>query len=59
MLEKTAASKLIILSVCESPTYIEARETQTKRDWTGSNSTLIHQVKSSNEWAAGFSKDFG
>ena len=46
-------------SVCEYPTYVEAREKTTKKDWTGSNSILVHQLKNSTEWAIGFSKDFG
>ena len=48
-----------LFSACESPSYIEARERETKRDWTGSDSILIHLVESSKEWAAGYSKDFG
>ena len=48
-----------LLSVCEKPIYIEVREKLSKRDWTGSESFLIHQVKSSKDWASGFSKDFG
>ena len=47
------------LSVCEKPIYIEAREKKSKRDWTRSNSILIHQVKNSTKWAYGFSTDFG
>ena len=46
-------------SVCQKPTYVEAREKITLKDWTGSESILIHQMKSKNEWATGFSKDFG
>ena len=46
-------------SVCEDPIYIEAREVSTEKDWIGSDSLIIHQVKNTNEWAFGFSKDFG
>ena len=47
------------LSVCEEPIYIEAREVSTKKDWIGSNSLILHQVKSTEDWAFGLSKDFG
>ena len=48
-----------LFSVCEHPTYIEAREKLTLRDWTGSDSVLVHKMKLTGEWATGFSKDFG
>ena len=51
-----------LFSVCESPTYIEARERYTYKTWMGLDSTLIYLVKSNEEnpsWAMGFSKDFG
>lgn len=47
------------LSVCESPIYIEARESMTNKSWIGLDSTLIYYDKSKNDWAMGFSKDFG
>ena len=50
---------LNLLSVCAKPIYIEAREVITKKYWTGSNSTLIYQVKETGKWAYGLSKDFG
>ena len=48
-----------IFSVCEDPIYIEAREVSTEKDWIGSGSLIIHQVKNTADWAFGFSKDFG
>ena len=53
------AIQTLYFSVCENPIYVEAREVITKIDWIGSDSLQIHQVKSSREWAYGFSKDFG
>ena len=50
---------IVPFSVCEEPIYIEAREKSTKIDWMGSDSIIIHEVKSKKEWASGFSKDFG
>ena len=47
------------LSVCEEPIYIEAREVSTEKDWIGSNSLILHQVKNTEDWAFGLSKDFG
>ena len=55
-------SNQFFFSVCESPTYIEARERETNKTWMGLDSTLIYLVKSNEEtpsWAMGFSKDFG
>ena len=55
-------SDINFFSVCESPTYIEARERETNKTWMGLDSTLIYLVKSNDEnpsWAIGFSKDFG
>ena len=46
-------------SACENPIYIEAREIMTKKDWTGSDSILIHQVKDTTTWAYGISNHFG
>ena len=46
-------------SVCEEPIYIEAREVSTEKDWIGSNSLILHQVKNTEDWAFGLSKDFG
>ena len=48
-----------MFSICSNPIYVEAREKISKKDWTGSDSILIHKVKSSNKWSNGFSKDFG
>ena len=45
--------------MCEDPIYIEAREVSTEKDWIGSGSLIIHQVKNTEDWAFGFSKDFG
>ena len=50
---------LKIFRVCERPIYIEAREKLTKKDWTGSDSILINQMKNSTQWSYGFSIDFG
>ena len=50
---------LIFFSYCDKPIYIEAREVETKKDWTGSESILIHQVPNTTRWAYGVSKDFG
>ena len=47
------------LSVCKEPIYIEAREVSTEKDWIGSNSLILHQVKNTEDWAFGLSKDFG
>ena len=51
-----------ILSVCEYPTYIEARERHTNKSWMGLDSILVYLVEYDEEnpsWAVGFSKDFG
>ena len=48
-----------LFSVCKNPIYIEAREISSKKDWTGSDSILIHQVKDTEKWAFGLSKDYG
>ena len=48
-----------MLRVCSSPVYVEARETETKIDWLGSDSRLIHRDPSTFEWAHGFSNEFG
>ena len=48
-----------IFSVCQEPIYIEAREVWTEKDWIGSNSLILHQVKNTEDWAFGLSKDFG
>ena len=48
-----------LLSVCEEPIYIEAREVSTEKDWIGSDSLILHQVKNTEDWAFGLSKDFG
>ena len=50
---------LIYFSNCDKPIYIEAREIETKKDWTGSESILLHQVQNTTRWAHGVSKDFG
>ena len=50
---------IVPFSVCEEPIYIEAREEKTKKDWLGSDSIILHKVKSNGVWASGFSKDFG
>ena len=50
---------LIFFSYCDKPIYIEAREVETKKDWTGSESILLHQVQNTTRWAYGVSKDFG
>ena len=50
---------MIIISVCEFPTYIQAREKNSHIDWLGSRSSLIHKVRSTQKWASGYSKDFG
>ena len=50
---------LIFFSYCDKPIYIEAREVETKKDWTGSESILLHQVENTTRWAHGVSKDFG
>ena len=57
-LHNTKENKYIQFRVCGNPIYIEAREQKTKKDWTGSKSTLIHQVNSTT-WAYGFSNKFG
>ena len=67
MITKRYSSKFLIsitrfqisCSVCSSPLYMEAREKKTKIDWLGSNSTIIHRIKSNDGWANGFSNDFG
>jgi len=38
------------LSVCKEPIYIEAREVSTEKDWIGSNSLILHQVKNTEDW---------
>ena len=48
--------------MCSGKIYydlIEAREKISKRDWLGSDSILIHQIKFTNKWSSGFSTDFG
>lgn len=49
----------ILFRVCSSPVYVEARERETKIDWLGSDSRLIHRDMSTFEWAHGFSNEFG
>ena len=48
-----------LFSVCEEPIYIEAREVSTEKDWIGSSSLILHQVKNTKDWAFGLSRDFG
>ena len=52
--------------MCNQPTHIEAREYDTKFDWTRSKTVLIHDsnskpntLNSNPKWAFGISKDFG
>ena len=47
---------------CESPTYIEAREVESKYDWVGSSNKLAYPVNSSDTnttWAWGISTATG
>ena len=55
-----------LLRVCKQPTHIEAREYDTKFDWTRSKTVLIHDsnpnpntFNPNPKWAFGVSKDFG
>jgi len=50
------------LSVCHNPLHIEARETDSQIDWTGSRFKLIHDFSTNNgesKWSYGLSKNYG
>ena len=62
--------QILFLSVCDSPSHIEARERDTKISWISSKSILVHDsasttanfpntINSNPRWAHGISKDFG
>ena len=52
----------ILISVCEFPSHIDAREIESKKDWITSTYILVHDISSENfqsEWRYGLSKNYG